>query len=216
MQGVGIKDYDSHAAIDHTTFHENWYGVACFEKNFLYGGGSAEVKNSIFSNSLISPYFVDYLSTITLSYCLSYPAPIPGPTNITGNPMFVDAATMNFHLLESSPCIDSGKPDDEPDLDGSRTDIGAFSILTTGGNTEHISNMGLLIYPNPSNGLINIKTTGPMIKPLEIEIIDITGSVVCRKSGYIEQIDLSGYHKGIYLLKIKMDEKVYSNKVIIQ
>jgi hypothetical protein len=130
--------------------------------------------------------------------------------------MFVDAATMNFHLLESSPCIDSGKPDDEPDLDGSRTDIGAFSILTTGGNTEHISNMGLLIYPNPSNGLINIKTTGPMIKPLEIEIIDITGSVVCRKSGYIEQIDLSGYHKGIYLLKIKMDEKVYSNKVIIQ
>jgi len=49
-----------------------------------------------------------------------------GTGNIDADPLFVDPANNDFHLLILSPCIDTGNPSSPPDADGSPADMGAF------------------------------------------------------------------------------------------
>ena len=55
--------------------------------------------------------------------------PWPGEGNTGANPMFVDEAAHNFHLLRYSPAIDSGAPISALDPDGSPADRGAFTFI---------------------------------------------------------------------------------------
>lgn len=51
----------------------------------------------------------------------------PDPTDLSADPLFIDTANGNYHLVGSSPLIDAGDPDPQyNDLDGTRNDIGAF------------------------------------------------------------------------------------------
>ena len=56
--------------------------------------------------------------------------PVWGSGNIDINPMFVDTANGNYHLLASSMLINAGHPD-STDSDGTRADIGAHPYLNT-------------------------------------------------------------------------------------
>lgn len=67
-----------------------------------------------------------------LSYNLTE-TPYPGPTNKSGDPLFVDPAMGDFTPGPGSPAIDKGKPNDAPPLDingndrpAATPDIGAF------------------------------------------------------------------------------------------
>ncbi len=66
-----------------------------------------------------------------------------GVGNITGNPLFVNAAESDYHILPGSPCINAGDPDyaakpNETDLDGlpriigGRIDMGAYEYPNIG------------------------------------------------------------------------------------
>jgi WD40 repeat protein len=50
----------------------------------------------------------------------------PGTGNIDANPLFVNAAAGDFHVLAGSPCVDAGDPASALDPDGTRADMGAF------------------------------------------------------------------------------------------
>ncbi|MFC2084309.1 lamin tail domain-containing protein [Bacteroidota bacterium] len=121
-QGVGIKDFNSYGYIEHNTFYGNTYAIACFEKNIGMGGGTAHVLNSILANSKISSLYIDDLSTINISFCLSNTNELQGIHNIFDEPDFIN----NFRLKLGSPAIDSGTPSLPPDPDGSWPDIGAY------------------------------------------------------------------------------------------
>ena len=123
---MGIKDNGSFAFIDKNTFYENNFAIACFEKNLGKGGGSAEIKNSILANSLISSVLTDEFSTSQISYCLSNTEILNGTNNLFNDPYFVNAGIRNFELKSASPCIDSGDPLSPPDNDGTLSDIGAY------------------------------------------------------------------------------------------
>lgn len=124
--GVGVKDNLSYANILNCTFYSNNTGVSCFEKNENEGGGTAEVKNSIFANSNESPFKVDNVSTIAIDYSLSNTVMLPGQENILDEPLMINPEDLNFHLQTGSPCIDKGDPQAPNDNDGTRSDIGAF------------------------------------------------------------------------------------------
>jgi len=66
-----------------------------------------------------------------------------GDGNIDVDPMFVDTANGNYHLLASSQLINAGHPD-STDSDGSRADMGAYPYLNnySGDNGWHVSNNG--------------------------------------------------------------------------
>jgi len=77
------------------------------------------------------------------------------------------------------------------------------------------------IYPNPAKDIINIEIGNTCEQETEIELLTVSGQVIYRKeyknsnSPFIKQIDLSGYSKGVYFLKIRQEGAVYNGKVIV-
>ena len=124
--GVGIKDSLSYANIINCTFYSNNIGVDCFEKTAGRGGGSADVRNSVFADSKESSFTIDNLSKINIAYSLSNTEALPGEENIFDEPLLINPKGANFHIQTNSPCIDNGDPQTQNDYDGTRNDIGAF------------------------------------------------------------------------------------------
>jgi hypothetical protein len=69
------------------------------------------------------------------------------------------------------------------------------------------------IFPNPSNGLISIQTSGVYT----FEVIDLKGSVVFTGNGTDNStIDLQSLEKGTYILNITQDAYTTSEKLMIK
>lgn len=81
-------------------------------------GSTSSFVNCIFwGNQMGDVYSIAY-SDIQGGY--------PGIGNINADPLFVDPAGNDFHLLPTSPCIDAGDPASPPDPDGTIADIGTY------------------------------------------------------------------------------------------
>jgi len=124
--GVAIKDSNSFAFIDRNTIYNCNYAVACYEKNQGHGGGQAVVINSIFAKSSTENFYVDTLSSISVSYSLSDTHVLVGYGNLFTDPLFINTLLYDFSLKLVSPCIDAGDPNSQLDDDGTRADIGAL------------------------------------------------------------------------------------------
>jgi len=72
---------------------------------------------------------------------------------------------------------------------------------------------GLLIYPNPSNGLINLRYDG-VEKPTTISILDLQGREVLVHS-WAEQMDVSTPSAGTYFIRIGSEQFSHSETLII-
>ena len=71
------------------------------------------------------------------------------------------------------------------------------------------------VYPNPTNGLININNSQDI---KDLIVFDIRGNQVYRKD-YMEinqTIDLSGKPAGIYFVSFTMGDSVYNQKIILK
>lgn len=71
------------------------------------------------------------------------------------------------------------------------------------------------VYPNPSNGIINISSK---IANNNIEVFDVTGRKVytTHTNSTLSTIDLSSYGKGVFVVKISDGKNVTTKKVIIK
>lgn len=86
------------------------------------------------------------------------------------------------------------------------------------------NDLTIRIYPNPCDDVITIdienNSTGN--RGLKIEFLTIAGQVIYQKefktrnAHFAEQIDLSGYSKGIYLVKVRQAHTVYTGKVVVK
>ena len=91
-------------------------------------GFVAENVTALFYNNIIwnTDYpITDIGSTLNVDYN-NITGGYAGVSNINADPMFVDTANEDFHLLDGSPCIDTGDPSSPLDPDGTRDDIGRF------------------------------------------------------------------------------------------
>ncbi|MCF6279470.1 MAG: T9SS-dependent M36 family metallopeptidase [Flavobacteriaceae bacterium] len=75
-----------------------------------------------------------------------------------------------------------------------------------------------MIYPNPSNGEININGIG-INEEVTIRIFDVNGREVFAKRTILNgsiNIDATNLNSGFYILKIKGDEFIHNKKIIIK
>lgn len=90
---------------------------------------SVDVVNTVFYGNTAPDgdnfHYGEASGTINASYC-NISDGLPGIGNISADPMFVDASNGDFHLLQNSPCINTGDPTFPFDPDGTRSDMGAF------------------------------------------------------------------------------------------
>jgi hypothetical protein len=88
----------------------------------------------------------------------------------------------------------------------------------TSANVNESVNNALLVYPNPSNGLVQI--SGLNGSSIELEVFDMTGRTVMNKqissNGTALAIDLSMLTNGVYQLRTLNGNEVKTTSVVIQ
>ena len=84
------------------------------------------------------------------------------------------------------------------------------------GNENETKSQDLIIYPNPSNGTLTIKSSGNEIS--NINIIDILGKTVfIDQNKYLNlyKCDLTHLPNGIYIAEFSLSALIYRDKIII-
>ena len=149
---------------------DNDNGTANLTNCILYGDISNEITN---------------LSTFTATYC-DIQGGYAGTNNINADPLFVNAASGDFHLKSGSPCFGAGTASGTPakDLDGTTRpnppSIGAYE--GTGGSaasgTAHVlwnnANTASIWNYNTTNGTFTQNTYGPYPGWTAVAIADST------------------------------------------
>ena len=83
------------------------------------------------------------------------------------------------------------------------------------------SRLDMMISPNPSTGLFSLRISGYEGKEASVVITDMQGKKILQQawtpnSNTPEQIDLSGYPRGIYLVKIQTETDARVRKLVIE
>jgi hypothetical protein len=88
--------------------------------------------------------------------------------------------------------------------------------------TTNINQMEeVLIYPNPTKDFITLQINNEINGKIEIEIYDLIGNLIFSKNFYKNQqlqsfkLDLISQSKGVYNIKIKIDNKQFNKSFII-
>ncbi|NLT49439.1 MAG: T9SS type A sorting domain-containing protein [Ignavibacteria bacterium] len=96
-----------------------------------------------------------------------------------------------------------------------------ISVSETGVlSVSNIKILGIDIYPNPSDGLININTEKyDLDNEIDIKIYNSLGQFVLQQTlntGSVQSIDLSDSKPGLYILQITVNDFTNSKKIIIE
>tara|TARA_B110000459_G_scaffold29540_1_gene29787 strand:- start:149 stop:2029 length:1881 start_codon:yes stop_codon:yes gene_type:complete len=86
---------------------------------------------------------------------------------------------------------------------------------------ENIFEGKISVYPNPTNGILNLDMMGVTPSEYQIKITNILGEIIYVStkniSGiYNDVIDLSSFGKGTYVIQIKNKESVFTDKIVIK
>jgi ligand-binding sensor domain-containing protein len=97
---------------------------------------------------------------------------------------------------------------------------GVNPIITKNDEIESLDNTQTIIYPNPTDGNIQIDLTAYAVnKEVEVSLYDMTGQEIYNNIyPYQSQLSIQfpAQLKGVFLLKISMGEKEINHKLIIQ
>jgi hypothetical protein len=103
-----------------------------------------------------------------------------GEGNIDADPRFLDRDAGDYRLGMDSPCYDTGDPDESPDPDGTRRDMGAIPRYHTTAvlATATPRPLRLNVSPNPFNSSTSILYTLPSAGDVGVRVYGITGQLV--------------------------------------
>jgi len=78
-----------------------------------------------------------------------------------------------------------------------------------------------IVYPNPSRGLFTLEVDLGYETAVNIKLYDFTGQLIGSEEighisgGYKQQIDLSGFSEGVYIVQISTENSILTQKVIL-
>ncbi len=96
------------------------------------------------------------------------------------------------------------------------------SYSVTVGTNEQKAFEDLSVFPNPTDGNLNIHFTMNEIQSVSIEILSLKGETVYHQSlgnfkgSFDKQVDLSSLSKGIYILRLISDKGTTNEKVVLK
>jgi hypothetical protein len=146
--------------------------------------------------------------------------------NIFLDPMFVDTAAGDYHLLAGSPCIDAGDPALPLDPDNTIADIGAFyfhqlaaepvAVLTPKSFALHPN------WPNPFNSTTMIRYDVPQACKVSLTIFNLLGQRVATPfdgrqiaGSYAISWDAGHLPSGVYLCRMDAAGFVQTRKMVL-
>ena len=94
---------------------------------------------------------------------------------------------------------------------------GLFTATSLATNSFGTNNDSIKIYPNPTNGLFNVKIN-QFVGKVKIQVSDLNGRLIKDISddnfNIEKSIDLSGFQSGVYLVKVTSEEANFTQKII--
>jgi D-alanyl-D-alanine carboxypeptidase len=105
------------------------------------------------------------------------------------------------------------------ELFGPHSDTGLVTINVTDDPTyiaSRTSGNNIKLYPNPARNNLYIEWPHDSSEIPSVEIISLTGKTLYRNENPFEEIDLSGFTSGLYIVKVRSEEKVLVLKVLIK
>jgi len=129
--------------------------------------------------------------------------------------VIIDSINPNL-LEEGTHLITYTYTDQNGCSDFSSQEIVVENINCTTTSTDEIDIIRkMIIFPNPASAFLKISIDGNELKP-KINIYDTTGRIVLSREDCAEEIWIDNLPKGIYFVQLLIDEKEYTEKVIIQ
>jgi photosystem II stability/assembly factor-like uncharacterized protein len=134
-----------------------------------------------------------------------------GGTNSLAVPMFLEKNTQYYWRARAFKSIDSSD----------WSDVWTFTTVSETGIGEPGEIPGLSVFPNPASDKLFIQLDERTGEPVNLSISDLLGKPVFEGSyGFIgldraQSIDVSGFAKGIYLIRLNSGDKVMTRKLII-
>jgi hypothetical protein len=109
----------------------------------------------------------------------------------------------------------------DPGSTGVTTLNGAYSPCTTTGINTIDANKDVIIYPNPSSGLVNIYIKDQNGNDVKVKVVNITGQQLTavnftKNPTGMYAIDLSEFAKGIYFVEVKSGENTIVEKIVVK
>ena len=89
-------------------------------------------------------------------------------------------------------------------------------------NVEIDENMEMNIFPNPNNGIFTIKNISNFSNVSSLIITNISGQIVKQNQIFPSQysggydVDLQSLPKGIYFVNLQSENRIYSQKIVVQ
>ncbi len=89
-------------------------------------------------------------------------------------------------------------------------------LLLVATNKDRLEYYGIKLYPNPSEGIVNF-SYDKTFELFDLQVTNLNGKIIYKNSNKnIEKIDISGHPKGIYLVKITIDNREIISRVAIK
>lgn len=143
---------------------------------------------------------------------VSYPYTVPNVLSITGSDQ---GNTLFYYFYDWE--IEHGE------LECTSDRVAVVATVYSDASVEEATNeAGVNTYPNPTDGMLNIKATKTAINGATLKVLDVTGKVVFIEravnmaQGGVKTIDVTGMASGIYTLEIANGEMHYNVKFIVR
>jgi type IX secretion system substrate protein len=112
--------------------------------------------------------------------------------------------------------FDNTFPMGENNVNLTNIEVSDYSVSDSTNESSILERVEFKIYPNPNNGQFTIEL--PSSGNQQIEVTDLLGKQVYSQTATqsTAQINLQGYPKGIYIVKVNSGEKTFVEKIVVQ
>ena len=192
----------------------------------VYNNIFASVTNS--TNTVISGQIPSVLDTSNNVFALDYAT--LGFTNPASNDFSLTATSIRmidkgtnagntnvgYALNPTKSYVSNTSPLMARSISGGTIDIGAYEYIdpTSAVNKEALNELGILVYPNPAQNILNIEVKEDNSN---LTIFDLSGRQIFTQTNLEKktQLDCSTFSNGIYLVQVKKDKSISTQKIVI-
>jgi hypothetical protein len=199
---------------------------------FTITGNSAVDPNNCKDTSFYQQYYYFYYDMrITLNNCASPRVPVvaktPAPAVVTriGNLLSSNYASGNQWYFNDTLIAGATNQTDTLFNPGSYKVVVNDSVGCTLVSNEYVytpgNDIGLIVSPNPNNGLFNVRFYLTTMANADLRVLDITGQQLYEaqypnfQGSFSKTIGLGAVSAGMYVLQLEVGGKKYIQKVMV-